>query len=204
MFSFNSPQGMCPECSGLGQIYSFAPERLIPDGTRSFQQGCIELLGKWKEMGRWKRHVFRGVAESLERTLGLASGAVLETAWEEVDPRAQHALLWGTGDEHITFTWRTWRRSGYKWGGVFEGIIPKLLAQYRTTRSRPQRRQLEKYMRIIGCGRCNGRRLNAQACAVTIPTAAATFAERSPGEIVARSLWAILPSPTRPSSSLGA
>ena len=54
----------------------------------------------------------------------------------------------------------------------FEGIIPKLLAQYRNTRSRPQRRQLEKYMRILGCERCHGRRLNAQACAVTVTTAA--------------------------------
>ena len=87
---------------------------------------------------------------------------MLETAWEEVDPRAQHALLWGTGDEHITFTWRS-GPSGYKWGGKFEGIIPKLLAQYRSTRSRPQRRQLEKYMRILGCERCHGQRLNAQA-----------------------------------------
>ena len=107
--------------------------------------------------------------------MGLPSGSVLETAWEELDPRAQHALLWGTGDEHITYTWRN-GPSGYKWGGPFEGIIPKLLSQYRTTRSRPQRRQLEKYMRIIGCGRCEGRRLNAQACAVTIKTAANQFA----------------------------
>ncbi len=171
LFSFNSPQGMCPECSGLGQIYTFDPERLIPDASRSFQQGCIELLGKWKEMGRWKRHIFRGVAEALERKHGLSPGTVLETAWEELDEKVRQALLWGTGDEHITFTWRG-GASGYKWGGPFEGIVPKLLAQYRNTRSRPQRRQLEKYMRILGCGRCQGRRLNAQACAVTLTTAA--------------------------------
>ena len=178
MFSFNSPQGMCPECSGLGEIYSFDPEQLIPDAGRSFQQGCVELLGKWQDMGRWKRHIFRGVAESLERRLGLSPGSVLETAWEELDQRAQHAMLWGTGDEHITFTWRN-GPSGYKWGGQFEGIIPKLLEQYRNSRSRPQRRQLEKYMRIVGCGRCQGRRLNEQACAVTIKSAAATFADKS-------------------------
>jgi excinuclease ABC subunit A len=171
LFSFNSPQGMCPECSGLGHIYSFDPQRLVPDSSRSFQQGCVELLGKWREMGRWKRHIYRGVAETLERKYGLVPGAVLETAWEEVDERARRALLWGTGDEHITFTWRG-GASGYKWGGPFEGIIPKLLAQYRNTRSRPQRRQLEKYMRILGCGRCHGERLNPQACAVTITTAA--------------------------------
>jgi len=171
LFSFNSPQGMCPECSGLGQIYSFDPQQLIPEPSRSFQQGCIELLGKWREIGRWKRHIFRGVAETLERKYGLSPGTALETAWEELDERVRHALLWGTGDEHITFTWRG-GASGYKWGGPFEGIIPKLLAQYRSTRSRPQRRQLEKYMRILGCERCGGRRLNAQACAVTITTAA--------------------------------
>ena len=176
LFSFNSPQGMCPECSGLGEIYSFDPARLIPIPAKSFQQGCIELLGKWQEMGRWKRHIFRGVAESLERNLSLPSGGVLETAWEELDPRAQQAMLWGMGDEHVTFTWRS-GASGYKWGGKFEGIIPKFLAQYRTTRSRPQRRQLEKYMRIIRCGRCDGRRLNAQACAVTVTSAAKRFAD---------------------------
>ena len=177
LFSFNSPQGMCPECSGLGEIYTFDPERLIPDPSRSFQQGCIEMVGRWREMGRWRRHIFRGVAETLERKFGLPSGTVLETAWEEVDPKLQHALLWGTGDEHITFTWRS-GPSGYKWGGKFEGIIPKLLSQYRSTKSRPQRRQLEKYMRVLGCERCEGRRLNPQACAVTLTSATPKFRDR--------------------------
>ena len=69
--------------------------------------------------------------------------------------------------------------SGYKWGGKFEGIIPKLLSQYRTTNSRLQRRQLEKYMRILGCGRCHGARLNPQARAVTVTSARAEV-RRSP------------------------
>ena len=171
LFSFNSPQGMCPECSGLGQIYTFDPARLISAPGRSFQQGCIELLGAWRDLGRWRRHIFRGVAEFLERKHGLEPGSVLETAWEELDPKAQRALLWGTGSQHIAFTWRS-GPSGYKWGGAFEGIIPKLLSQYRTTRSRLQRRQLEKYMCVLGCQRCGGRRLNAQAAAVTLTSAA--------------------------------
>jgi excinuclease ABC subunit A len=176
MFSFNSPQGMCPECSGLGQIYSFDPKKLIPDPTRSFQQGCIELVGKWREMGRWRRHIYRGVAESLERKHGLPHGAVLETAWEELDKAIKHALLWGAGDEHITYTWRT-GPSGYKWGGKFEGIIPKLLDQYRTTKSRLQRRQLEKYMRVLGCDSCGGQRLNPQASRVTLTTRSPAFSK---------------------------
>ncbi len=177
MFSFNSPQGMCPECDGLGQIYTFDPDALIPDPTRSFQQGCIELLGGWRNVGRWKRHIYRGVAETLERKYGLEHGTILETAWEEVDPALQNAMLWGTGEMHITFTWRR-GPSGYKWGGKFEGIIPKLLSQYRNTKSRPQRRMLEKYMRVIGCGRCGGRRLNPQARAVTVTTASPKFKDK--------------------------
>ncbi len=177
MFSFNNPQGMCPECGGLGRIYNFDPAVLIPDPTKSFQQGCIELVGKWKEMGRWRRHIYRGVAETLEHKHGLPSGTILESAWEELDPEFQHALLWGTGGEHITFTWRS-GPSGYKWGGKFEGIIPKLHSQYRTTKSRPQRRQLEKYMRILDCEKCHGRRLNPQASAVTLTTRSPAFGLR--------------------------
>ncbi len=51
LFSFNSPQGMCPTCSGLGEIYGFVPELLVPSPSKSFQQGAIELFGAWKEMG---------------------------------------------------------------------------------------------------------------------------------------------------------
>ncbi|NUQ66339.1 MAG: excinuclease ABC subunit UvrA, partial [Pirellulales bacterium] len=169
MFSFNSPQGMCHDCQGLGEIYSFDPKLLIPDPSRSFQQGCIELLGGWREMGRWRRHIYRGVADTLERKHGLPQGTILETAWEELDPQFQDMLLWGTGDEHITFTWRS-GPSGHKWGGKFEGVIPKLLSQYRTTQSRMQRRALEKYMNVVGCATCGGQRLNPQARSVKLAT----------------------------------
>jgi hypothetical protein len=87
LFSFNNPQGMCPECHGLGEIYNFDPELLIPDPSKSFQQGCVELVGTWREMGRWRRHIFRGVAETLEHKYGCEPGTILETAWEELDPK---------------------------------------------------------------------------------------------------------------------
>ena len=177
MFSFNSPQGMCLSCSGLGHVYTFDPEKLIPDASKSFQQGCIALVGNWREMGRWRRHVYRGVAETLERDHELEKGTVLETAWEELDPKLQHKILWGTGEEHVTFTWRS-GPSGHKWGGKFEGIIPKLLSQYRTSRSRMQRRALEKYMDVIACEPCDGQRLNPQARSVMLTTASDLFADR--------------------------
>ncbi|HEV3022503.1 MAG TPA: hypothetical protein VGX76_08545 [Pirellulales bacterium] len=174
LFSFNSPQGMCTACDGLGEVYSFDPERLIPDTGRSFMQGAIELIGRWVDLGRWKKHVYQGVAETLERVHQLEANSVLETAWEELDPAITRQLLWGTGDLHITFTWQ--HGSGiHKYGGKFEGVIPELLSKYRNSNSGMQRRQLEKYMRVIGCGECAGARLNAQARAVTLASRHARF-----------------------------
>ena len=105
LFSFNSPQGMCPECDGLGERFSFDPDLLVPEPNRqrSFKKGCFELLGAWTDLGRWRRHIYQGVADTMERKLGLPPGTMLETPWAELDPRLQDLLLWGTGDEHITY-----------------------------------------------------------------------------------------------------
>ena len=169
LFSFNSPQGMCLECNGLGEVYSFAPELLVPDGGRSFKQGCIELIGPWKELGRWRRHLFDGVAETLERQWRLDPGTLLETAWEELRPEWREALLYGTGALHVTYTWKH-GHSVHKYGGAYDGIIPELMAKYRESQSGPHRKQLEKYMRVMHCGACDGARLNPQARAVRLTT----------------------------------
>src|SRR6516164_8121404 len=62
LFSFNSPQGMCPSCDGLGVRHDFDPEFLVPDPSLSVWEGAIEAIGSVKEMGRWRRHIFEGVA----------------------------------------------------------------------------------------------------------------------------------------------
>lgn len=177
LFSFNSPQGMCLSCDGLGEVYSFDPSLLIPDPGRSFKQGAFELIGPWKDLGRWRKHIFDGVAETLEYKHGLEPGELLETAWEEVEPALQQLLLFGTGDLHITYTWKT-GGGVHKYGGTFEGIIPDLMSKYRNSKSGMQCRQLEKYMRVIRCGKCHGARLNEQARAVTISSRHPKFTER--------------------------
>ncbi|MCA9124369.1 MAG: excinuclease ABC subunit UvrA [Planctomycetaceae bacterium] len=178
LFSFNSPQGMCYECDGLGELYSFDPELLIPNPSLNFQQGCFELIGRWKDLGRWRRHIYSGVAETIERVHELESGTMLETAWEELDPALQQMWLWGTGNLHITYTWRG-GKSPMKYGGEFEGIVPDLLSKYKNSNSVPQRRQLESYMRTMLCPDCNGQRLNQQACAVRITSSHEKFADHA-------------------------
>ncbi|MCE9546387.1 MAG: excinuclease ABC subunit UvrA, partial [Planctomycetia bacterium] len=175
LFSFNSPQGMCLECDGLGEFFSFDPELMVPDPKLSFREGCIELVGPWNEMGRWRRHIYRGVAETIERVRGLPDESMLDTPWKDLAPDLQYLWLWGTDKQHITYTWRGGQH-GQKYGGTYEGIIPDLLNKYRNSHSTPQIRQLEKYMNIIGCPDCQGQRLNPQARTVTIETAAEKFA----------------------------
>jgi len=180
LFSFNSPQGMCLECDGLGERFSFDPDLLIPEANRrrSFKKGCFELLGSWSDLGRWRRHIYQGVADTMERKLGLAPGVMLETPWEDLDPKLQDLLLWGTGDEHITYTWRG-GSSPIMYGGKFEGIIPDLLSRYRNAKNRMYLRQMEKYMSTSPCGACRGRRLNPQARAVKVTTAHPRFRDRA-------------------------
>ncbi|HRX80829.1 MAG TPA: excinuclease ABC subunit A, partial [Pirellulaceae bacterium] len=178
LFSFNSPQGMCYECDGLGELYSFDPDLLIPNPSLNFQQGCFELIGRWKDLGRWRRHIYSGVAETIERVHELESGTMLETAWEELDPKLQQLWMWGTDKLHITYTWRG-GKSPMKYGGEFEGIVTDLLNKYRNSNSAPQRRQLESYMRTMTCPNCRGQRLNEQACSVRITSGHKRFAEHA-------------------------
>ena len=84
--------------------------------------------------------------------------------------------LWGTGDEHITFTWRAGKNS-QKYGGTFDGIIPEMLEKYRGAKSKTLIAKLEESMNVIRCPDCHGERLNPQARAVTLTTANPTFAE---------------------------
>ena len=96
MFSFNSPQGMCLHCDGLGTRYDFDPDLLVPDPSLDFFSPCIVALRH--KPGRWRQHIYLGAARHL--------GVDLQTPWRDLPASARHALLYGTGDAHITFEWR--------------------------------------------------------------------------------------------------
>jgi excinuclease ABC subunit A len=160
LFSFNSPQGMCLDCDGLGARFSFDPDLLIPDPALSFYEGAIPLVGPLRGMGRWRKHIFEGVATTL--------GINLKTAWCKLPQAHRDALLYGSGDRHVTFEWKQRGGGVWKHGGTWEGIVPQLLTSFKKTAAGPRRLQLEKYMRVMHCSSCQGNRLNPQAQAVRV------------------------------------
>jgi len=169
MFSFNSPQGMCPGCEGLGTRYDFDPELLVPDPSLNFLSPCIAALRR--PPGRWRRHIYEGVARHLRFDL--------RTPWRDLPKAARDALLHGTGAEHISFEWRG-RYGVWRHGGTFEGVLAELRAKYRKATSPIDRRFYEQFMRQSPCPDCRGARLNPQALAVKLSS---RFAPRQPRNI---------------------
>ena len=159
MFSFNNPQGMCPDCDGLGQRYTFEPDLLVPDPSLSFYNGAVPLVGALRSMGRWRRHIYEGVARAFDIDL--------KTPWRDLSQEHRDVLLYGGGDRHITYEWKQ-RKGLWKHGGTWEGIIPQLLTSFKKTAAGPWRMAMEKAMRIGRCGSCGGRRLNPQARSVRV------------------------------------
>lgn len=177
LFSFNSPQGMCPECNGLGVRYDFQVDRLIPDEALTIQKGAIAILGKLSSVGKWRKHIYKGVGRAIEIDLGLPEDSFFKTRWRDLSEAAKRLFLYGLGTRNITFAYR---HSGGIWkrGGTYSGFIPELLDEYRKTRNPMRRVQLEKYMHETGCSACAGSRLNRQAGSYQITSLSAPGAVR--------------------------
>ncbi len=176
LFSFNSPQGMCPHCDGLGKLYTFVPELLVPDESLSFKKGAICLLGRWADMGRYRRHIYQNVARGIETLLDLPDDTMLDKPWKSLPEEGRRIWLWGS-EQELQFTWRSGQKVT-QYSESFDGIIAELVAQYRTSKNKVQLRQFEKLMQTLDCVDCHGQRLNRQARSVKLTSGASRFADR--------------------------
>ncbi len=168
LFSFNNPQGMCPACDGLGVRHDFDPALLVPDPSKSVWTGAIEPIGPVKAIGKWRRHLFEGVAANLEADPdGPPKGAMLKGPWRDLDPQWQRAWLYGTGDRQIVCRWKN-RGKNWAHAEKWEGVANDLMSKFRNANGGPIRAQLEPYMRSMVCPDCQGARLNARARAVRV------------------------------------
>lgn len=168
LFSFNSPTGMCTTCDGLGEMFDFDPELLVPDPTLNFLSPCIAPMKS--PPGKWRRHIYEGVARAI--------GFDLKTPWKDLPRKARDALLHGTGDRHITYEWR-WSGGSWKHGDTFEGVIAELRDKHRKAKAAFVRDYYEKFMRRGPCTACHGSRLNPQAVGVRLAVSPAA-GEKAP------------------------
>ena len=148
LFSFNSPLGMCLDCNGLGMRHGFPASSIVVDEKKSIQNGATLFLPSLKKIGRWPRHILVSSAEAIEKIVGMDAGTLLKTKWKDVPKQAQQLWLYGTGDRHITFAWRT-RGGVYKHGGTWEGWINRLLENYRVVKNPMLRRSMEKHLEVV-------------------------------------------------------
>jgi excinuclease ABC subunit A len=166
-FSFNSPQGMCPACDGLGVRHEFDPELLVPDPALSLWDGAIAPLGPVKEMGRWRRHLFEGLARTLESDKdGPPKNALLKGPWADLKPAWRDAVLHGTNGRPIVARW-TSRRRAMSHAEPWKGVATELLEKYREG-GWMARATLEPYLRARTCSECGGTRLNPRARAMRV------------------------------------
>ena len=160
MFSFNSPYGACPACSGLGIRMKISREAIFPDERVTLREGAMNLMGfNASEDG--------GIAAQYFSAMGKRYGFSLDTPLEDISGAGMDALLYGTGDEQISITYEG-ARGQREYTTSFEGIIPTLERRYRETTSDAMKQAYEEYMAEETCPECGGQRLKAEARAVTV------------------------------------
>jgi excinuclease ABC subunit A len=157
-FSFNSPFGACPECTGLGTRKEVDPELVVPDPERSLAEGAIAPWASGQTSEYFLR-LLQGVAD--------AEGFDLDTPWERLSARAQKAVLHGTGQQvHVSYRNRYGRIRSYY--ADYEGVVPWIERRYAETDSDYSREKYEGYMREVPCPACEGTRLKPEILAVTV------------------------------------
>jgi excinuclease ABC subunit A len=158
IFSFNSPHGACPRCTGLGAQQEIDPDLLVPDPELSIAEGA---LVPWSVgNSTYYESVVQAIADRYEIDVS--------RPWRELGEEQQNLFLYGTGGEkvYVTYRNRMGRRRAYML--AFEGIVPSLERRYRETDSAGQRERIEEYMSFRPCPVCKGARLKPEVLAVTV------------------------------------
>jgi len=158
MFSFNSPQGMCPSCRGLGIKMEMDPDLVVPDKSRSINEGAIALIGE--PTGLWIKHFLAGVAKHY--------GFSLDTPWSDLTEEQQNVVLYGSGKTRIKFIYKSHNGRAWPHTNRYRGIIPDHERKLRDTDSDGMREHLSKFVASVPCHECNGGRIRRESMAVTI------------------------------------
>ncbi|MFC6184856.1 excinuclease ABC subunit UvrA [Pseudoxanthomonas japonensis] len=152
LFSFNSPVGACPTCDGLGVAQFFDPARVVVHPELSLAAGAVR---GWDRRNAYYFQLIASLAKHYQFDT--------DAPWQSLPEKVQQAVLYGSGEEVITFTYLTESGGRTQRKHRFEGIVPNLERRYRETESPAVREELAKYISDRPCPDCQGARLNKSA-----------------------------------------
>ncbi len=160
-FSFNSPQGMCGDCNGLGSRVEIDPDRIVPDSALSIDGGAI---APWGENVSKKRTGWSGAFRyQILKHLGIDMSA----PWKRLPKKQRRVLLYGTGEKRYRVVWKGKTGKGsfeVRW----EGLVHRLMRRFKATKSERAKRWYQQYMGDAECSTCNGSRLRCESAAVRV------------------------------------
>ena len=152
LFSFNNPAGACSECDGLGVKSFFDPERIVVHPELSLPGGAIR---GWDRRNAYYFQMLQALAAHYQFDI--------DSPFEALAEEMRQMILYGSGEEIITFTYLSDRSGSYSRSHPFEGVIPNMQRRYRETESNVVREELGKYLGNKPCPACEGTRLNQYA-----------------------------------------
>jgi excinuclease ABC subunit A len=159
LFSFNAPAGACPKCDGLGTELRFEADLIVPDPALSLKQGAVYPWAKTGSTSPYYEQTLEALAKHFKVSM--------TTPWEKLGKKVQEAILFGTGEEEVEFTYEDGVRK-YKNVKPFEGVVHNIERRFRETESDWVKEELARYQMAHPCDACGGYRLKPQALAVKI------------------------------------
>lgn len=156
-FSFNSPQGMCHDCNGLGTQVAFEPDLVIPDRDLTLREGALKPIGRIdddrKSMGAvFHRQIFRYLKIPLDKP------------WNKLTKKQQKTVLFGTGEKRYKINWGSHGTSQSR----YEGLLNRLMRRFRNTKSEGMKRWYTQFLANTPCNSCHGVRLRPESGAVRV------------------------------------
>ncbi|MEN6566347.1 MAG: excinuclease ABC subunit UvrA [Veillonellales bacterium] len=158
MFSFNSPFGACPDCTGLGNNMEIDPSLVIPDESKALIDGAIAPLSK--NVNSYFMCQLEAVADR--------NGFSLNSTWDSLTDGIKQLILYGSGEKRYTFQYENMFGENKVYHSAFEGVVPLLNRRYRETTSDWSREEIEGYMSSKPCPSCKGARLKPESLAVKV------------------------------------
>lgn len=156
-FSFNSPQGMCHDCNGLGTQVAFDPELLIPDKTLTLAEGALKPVGKIVPENK-------GMTIAFHRQVFNYLKIPVDKPFNKLSAKQKQTILYGTGEKRYLINWGKHGTSNSR----YEGMVNRLMRRFRNTKSEAAKRWYSQFLANTPCTSCGGVRLRPESAAVRV------------------------------------